>query len=66
MINNAHQLQVTLQQMQHLFAVLTDLKETVLPHGPRLFAVLAEAPVEDLERLREEVARFLDQLQPVA
>ena len=61
-----HQLRVTLQQMKRLISVLEDLKETVLPHNPQLFAAMAEAPLEDLDRLRQEVDGFLDQLQPVA
>ena len=51
--------------MQRLLAALEDLKETVLPHNPQLFAAMAEAPLEDLDRLRQAVDGFLDQLQPV-
>ncbi len=64
MIEDANRLRVTLQQMQRLLCALDDLKEQVLPKDPKLFAVMAEAPLEDLDRLREEVEGILDQLQP--
>ena len=39
-------------------------KETILPKDPKLFALMAEAPMEDLGRLREEVNRFVHELKP--
>jgi hypothetical protein len=66
MIEDANQLRVTMQQMRRLLWALTDLKEQVLSQHPKLFATLAEAPLEDLDRLRQEVESFLDQLKPVA
>ena len=66
MIEDAHQLRVTMQQMQRLLWALADLKEQVLSQAPKLFATMAEAPLEDLDRLRQEVESFLDQLKPVA
>jgi hypothetical protein len=66
MIDDANQLRVTLQQMQRLLWALADLKEQVLSQDPKLCATMAEAPLEDLDRLRQEVESFLDQLKPVA
>jgi hypothetical protein len=65
MIDDPNQLRVTLQQIGRLLCALEDLKEHVLPKDPKLFATMAEAPLEDLHRLRQEVEGFLDQLQPV-
>ena len=65
MIKDPNHLRLTLQQMKRLLRALDDLKDTVLPKNPQLFAVMAEAPLEDLDRLRQEVEDFLDQLQPV-
>ena len=65
MIEDPKQLRVTLEQMQRLLCALDDLKEEVLAKDPQLFAVMAEAPLEDLDRLRQEVQGFIDQLQPV-
>ena len=66
MIEDANQLRVTMQQMRRLLGALADLKEQVLSQDPKLFATMAEAPLEDLDRLRQEVESFLDQLKPVA
>ena len=66
MIEDANQLRVTMQQMQRLLWALADLKEQLLSQDPRLFATMAEAPLEDLDHLRQEVESFLDQLKPVA
>ena len=66
MIEDANQLRVTMQQMQRLLWALADLKEQVLSQDPKLFATMAEAPLEDLDRLRQEIESFLDQLKPVA
>jgi hypothetical protein len=66
MIEDANQLRVTMQQMQRLLWALADLKEQVLSQDPKLFATMAEAPLEDLDRLRQEVEGFLDQLKLVA
>ena len=66
MIEDTNQLRVTMQQMRRLLWALADLKEHVLFQDPKLFATMAEAPSEDLDRLRQEVESFLDQLKPVA
>jgi hypothetical protein len=66
MIEEPHQLRVALQQMGRLLSALADLREQVLSKDPKLFAAMAEAPLEDLERLRQQVEGFLAQLQPMA
>ena len=66
MIEDTNQLRVTMQQMRRLLWALADLKEHVLSQDLKLFATMAEAPLEDLDRLRQEVESFLDQLKPVA
>lgn len=66
MIEDTNQLRVALQQMQRLLAALEDLKAQVLLRDPQLFATMAEAPLEDLDRLRQEVEGFLARLTPVA
>jgi hypothetical protein len=66
MIKDVVRLQITMQQMERLIAALDDLKENVLPKDPQLFAVLAEAPLEDLQRLRREVNGFVQELAATA
>ncbi len=66
MIEEPTQLRVALQQMGRLLSALADLREQVLPKDPQLFAAMAEAPLEDLELLRQQVESFLASLHPVA
>ena len=65
MIQNVEQLRVTMEQMERLIRAVEDLRETVLPDNPQLFATLAEAPLQDLGRLREEISGFARDLQTV-
>ena len=66
MIRDVARLQVTLQQMERLIRALDDLKHNVLPKDPQLFATMAEAPLEDLQRLRREVSGFVQELAATA
>ncbi len=64
MIHDIQQLRVTMQQMERLIRAVEDLKETVLPKNPQLFATLAEAPLDDLGRLRKEISSYTEELKP--
>ena len=66
MIKDVHQLQVTMEQMGRLLRALDDLKRSLLPKNPQLFATMAEGPLDDLERLREEVRGYVQELRPSA
>ena len=66
MIKNFDQLRITMQQMERLIRALDDLKENVLPHNPELFATMAEAPLDDLGKLRLEITGFVHELKPSA
>ena len=52
--------------MERLLRALDDLKENVLPKDPALFAVMAEAPLDDLARLRNEIHGYAHELQTTA
>ena len=62
MIKNIHQLRVTMEQMERLFQALDDMRENVLPRDPRLFALMAEAPLDDLNRMRAEISEYAQEL----
>ena len=64
MIHDVEQLRVTMQQMERLIRAVEDLNETVLPTNPQLFATLAEAPLDDLGRLRKEINSYAEELKP--
>jgi hypothetical protein len=66
LIKNVDQLRVTMQQMERVIRALDDLKANVLPQNPQLFATMAEAPLEDLDRLRKEVSGYVHELKPTA
>ena len=66
MIQDVNRLRVTMQQMERLIRAIDDLKANVLPKDPQLFAVMAEAPLDDLDRLRQEISRFVGELRPTA
>jgi hypothetical protein len=59
-------LRVTMQQMERLIRALNDLRQNVLPNDAQLFAVMAEAPLEDLDRLRSELHGYVHELTPSA
>ncbi|MCC7474194.1 MAG: hypothetical protein IT425_02255 [Pirellulales bacterium] len=55
------QVLITMTQIEHVIQALEDLKVRVLPLNPQLFAVMAEAPLEDLARLRDELHEFVSE-----
>jgi hypothetical protein len=65
-IKNVDQLRTTMEQMERLIRALDDLKANVLPLNPGLFATMAEAPLEDLDRLRDEISGYVHELKPSA
>ncbi|MBM4075626.1 MAG: hypothetical protein FJ267_08280 [Planctomycetes bacterium] len=58
-----NRIRVTMQQMERLIRALDDLKINVLPKNPQLFAVMSEAPLDDLNRLREELSGYVTELK---
>jgi hypothetical protein len=59
MIPDLNRLRVTMQQMERVLCALDDLKRDVLPKDPQLFAVMSETPLDDLKRLRSEIAGYV-------
>ncbi|MFO0977371.1 MAG: hypothetical protein U0996_13305 [Planctomycetaceae bacterium] len=57
-------LRITMLQMDKLIRALEDLKQTVLPNNPKLFAMMSEAPLDDLNRLRLELSGYVEELKP--
>ena len=66
MTKNVDQLRVTMEQLERLIRALDDLKTKILPQNPNLFATMIEAPLEDLDRLREQVSGYVHELKPIA
>jgi hypothetical protein len=59
MIANEKQLRVSLQQLHQLLRALADVKRTVLKKNAKLFATMAEAYVDDIDRIRADVGDYL-------
>ena len=45
----------TVEQLERMNAALGALRREHLPHQPRTFAILAEGPLEEIRRLRDEI-----------
>lgn len=58
MISNDDQFQQTLEQLERMYRALALLRRDVLPQNPRQFAVLAEAPLDHVRRLQEELEQY--------
>lgn len=55
MITNDTELSQTLEQMERMYRALATLHREVYPINPRQFALLAEGPQEELERLQHQI-----------
>jgi hypothetical protein len=64
MIADENELRVSLQQMQNVIQALDDLRETVLPANPELFAVMSEGYIDQIARIRDEIDEYLFELKP--
>ena len=53
--NSAAVLEQTVEQLERMNQALIELRREHLPHQPRKFAILAEGPLEDIRRLRDEI-----------
>jgi len=66
MTADVNRIRVTMEQMDRLLRALEDLRLNVLPTNPQLFAAMAEAPLDDLRRLRGEINQCVVELAPSA
>ena len=55
MISNDTQLSQTLEQMERMYRALAALRREVYPVNPRQFALLAEGPQEEQDRLQQQI-----------
>ena len=52
----------TVEQLERMNQALIALRQELLPGQPRKFAILAEGPLEEIRRLRDEIERLITQL----
>lgn len=65
MSDNGMKIQVTIQRIRGMAEALESLSDEMLEKNPKLFALLAESPLEDLRRLRDELDQYIIKLQQV-
>ena len=52
----------TVEQLERMNAALIALRRELLPRQPRKFAILAEGPLEEIRRLRDEFEHLIGNL----
>ena len=62
MNENIHRAQVTIRAMKSMITALEDVGQQ-LPENPKLFAHLAESPLEELRRMNDELDHLLEPLK---
>ena len=63
MITNDIELHQTLDQMERMYRVLATLRRDVYPVNPRQFAVMAEGPQDELQRLQEQIDAYTGRVE---
>lgn len=46
----------SVEQLERMNRVLEHLRTEVLPRNPRMFALMAEGPLDEIQRLHDEIA----------
>ena len=64
MIETMQQLRVTVEQMGRMLRALEDMRQSV-PRNPQLYSVLMEGPIDQMDKMREEMEEFLSDLESV-
>ena len=57
-MTNDRELHETLEQMERMYRALASLHRDVYPINPRQFALLAEGPQEELDRLQQQIDAY--------
>ena len=47
----------TIEQLERMNLVLEHLRKEVLPKNTKMFALMAEGPLDEIQRLHDEIAR---------
>jgi hypothetical protein len=60
MIESDKQLDQCIEQLDHMYRVLAELRSRVLPVSQERFQLMAEGPVDEIRRLQSEIESYLD------
>jgi hypothetical protein len=58
MIKNDSELRQTFEQLERMQRALATLRDDVLPVNPRLFAVMAEGPLDYIREFHDELEAY--------
>jgi len=61
----AERLAKSIEQLQLMNGALEILRNDVLPKNPRMFAVMAEGPLEEIRRLHAEISQQTEALAAI-
>ena len=66
MTTSEQRVRVTIEQMGRVLRALEGLKEDILDKNPKLFAIMAEGYLDDVNRMGRELAQYLRQFKRTA
>jgi hypothetical protein len=66
MIQNDAQFQQAIEQIERLYRGLDSLRADILPKNPRNFAVFAEGPLDEIQKLQTAIFDYVKRLERVA
>ena len=62
MSKETERLAQTIEMLELMNDVLRHLRKEVLPKNPRMFALMAEGPLDEMRRLQSEIEQLTDAL----
>jgi hypothetical protein len=66
MIENTEQLVQAIEQMGRMQRILESYHSDILPKNPRNFAAFAEGPLDEIQKLQNEISDYVRRLEQVA
>lgn len=63
MIENIEQLNQAIEQMGRMQRILESYRTDILPKNPRNFAIFAEGPLDEIQKLQKEIADYVTRLE---
>jgi hypothetical protein len=65
MIETTDQLYQAIEQMGRMQRILESYRADILPKNPRNFAIFAEGPLDEIQKLQSEISAYVSRLEQV-
>ena len=65
MIETNEELQQAIEQMGRMQRILESYRAEILPKNPRNFAIFAEGPLDEIQKLQAEIADYVSRLEQI-